>query len=55
MNQHTGDSILSRTFNSLRDRGLIGSIDNFITIVEDSIFDLRYGTDTSKLIELDSL
>lgn len=40
-------SILKRTYYSLLNRGIIGSIDNLITIIEDLTFDRRYGTDTS--------
>jgi precorrin-6B methylase 2 len=44
-----------RILTSLRRRGVIGSLDRALSVVQERLFDFHYGTDTVSFVELDSL
>jgi hypothetical protein len=47
--------LLTRIVRGLRERGIMWSADRVLSVFEERLFDLRYGTDTVKHIELGSL
>jgi SAM-dependent methyltransferase len=44
-----------RLWRSLRRRGVLGSADRLLSVLQERLFDLRYGTDTVSFAELDLL
>jgi Histone methylation protein DOT1 len=47
--------LLDRLIDSLKYRGLNRSLQSILSIIEDYYFDLRYGTETKRWVELDKL
>jgi SAM-dependent methyltransferase len=44
-----------RSLRSLRRRGFVGSVDRALSVLQERLFDFRYGTDTVSFVDLKSL
>lgn len=47
--------ILFRTFNSIRDKGLLRTLQSIISVLEDFYFEMKYGVSTSSIVRREDL
>jgi len=53
--ENDGMNVLERAFASLRDYGVRRTMQSALSVIEDGVFELRYGTDTLRTVSLEDL